>query len=394
MARSKLGNDPFLRGAAAPEPEASPGAAPPRPAAADARTGGKPGKAKGKSAAAKPNKTRAPRASATKRAPRSRAQVPAAHDGQATLSPGPAVSDVPATSSAPDAAAPRLRVSLPVLDASVTMDRFTFEADYAPAEPARPSREEVDPFGRDPALERRAMRLLEVVYRRYFRVKARGLENVPDSGPVLLVANHSGPLPWDSAMLKCALALEHPARRSVRPLAENFVFHFPFLGTFLNRLGAVRACQENAEALLGAGEAVAVFPEGMKGLGKHFKKRYHLQRFGRGGFVKLALRTKTPIIPVAIVGAEETHPLIGRIGKTMAPFGLPFLPVTPTFPLLGPLGLLPLPSQWIIEFGEPLHLPEDTPTDELNIARFTEDVRNDIQGRIDRLLAQRRSVFF
>lgn len=259
----------------------------------------------------------------------------------------------------------------------------------ADVEPPR----EVDAFGRDRETEGRALGMFEFFYRRYFRVDVRGIENVPASGPVLLVANHSGAIPWDTAMLKCALAFEHPARRSVRPLTDNFVFHFPFLGVFLNRIGSVRACQENAEALLRAGEVVAVFPEGMKGLGKSFRKRYRLQRFGRGGFVRLAMRTGAPVIPVSIVGAEEIHPVLTRIVRPAALFGLPYLPITPTFPWLGPLGLLPLPSKWLIEFGEPMELPK-TADDELTIQRLTEDVRSHIQSRLDRLLGERRSVFY
>jgi 1-acyl-sn-glycerol-3-phosphate acyltransferase len=251
----------------------------------------------------------------------------------------------------------------------------------------------IDAFGRDPDFERRAERLLEVLYRRYFRVSVRHIENVPAGGPVLLVANHSGALPLDGAMLKLALALDHPSHRRLRPLAENFVFHFPFVGVLLNRFGAVRACQENAEALLEQGEAVAVFPEGVKGLGKPFRKRYQLQRFGRGGFIRLALRTRTPIVPVAIVGAEETTPVIARLVRPGRTLGLPYLPVTPTFPFLGPFGLMPLPTKWTIEFGEPVLLNAEGATDELTIARLTEDIRSDIQTRVDKLLSQRTGWF-
>lgn len=257
-----------------------------------------------------------------------------------------------------------------------------------------PPPREVDRFGRDPQFEAEVLKFFERLYRNYFRVSVRGIENVPSTGPALLVANHSGALPWDSAMLKTALLLDHPEKRSLRPLSEDFVIHFPFLGMFLNRFGAVRACQENAEALLREGEVVAVFPEGTKGLGKPFRKRYRLQRFGRGGFVRLAMRTGVPVIPVAIVGAEEIHPLLTRIVRPVAPLGLPYVPVTPTFPLLGPLGLIPLPSKWMIEFGPPVYFDNDGADDELTIQRRTEDVRSDIQSRIDRMLAQRRSVFF
>lgn len=251
----------------------------------------------------------------------------------------------------------------------------------------------VDPFGRDPTFEAEALRALETVYRKWFRVETIDVENVPAHGPVILVANHSGALPWDAVMLKCAVSIEHPVRRSVRPLVENFVAHFPFLGTAMTRFGAVRACPPNAEALLSAGEAIAVFPEGAKGLGKTFNRRYRLQRFGRGGVVKLALRTGAPIVPVAIVGAEETYPLLARLPGKLASLNIPYFPLTPTFPALGPLGLVPLPSRWLIEFGEPMTLDAAGRGDELIVEKLTEDLRADIQARLDRLLVRRRRVF-
>jgi 1-acyl-sn-glycerol-3-phosphate acyltransferase len=299
----------------------------------------------------------------------------------------------------PAAAAPARKISLPILNGGGRPPPM--EEEYLP--PAEDVRDlipagtrppqQIDAFGRDPDFERRAERVLEVLYKRYFRVSVRGIENVPEKGPVLLVANHSGSLPLDSAMLKLSLAIDHPAHRRLRPLAENFVFHFPFLGVMMNRFGAVRACQENAEALLEQGEAIAVFPEGVKGLGKPFRKRYQLQRFGRGGFIRLALRTRTPIVPVAIVGAEEMNPVIARLVRPGRTLGLPYFPVTPTFPLLGPLGLVPLPTKWTIEFGEPVHLDAEGQSDELTIARLTEDIRSDIQTRLDKLLSQRSGWF-
>jgi 1-acyl-sn-glycerol-3-phosphate acyltransferase len=288
-------------------------------------------------------------------------------------------------------AAPPRRVSLPVIGASAP--RAPEPAEEEVRDLVSLASSEIDAFGRDPVFEQRAEKALAFFYRRYFRVEVRNIENVPDKGAVLLVANHSGSLPLDGAMLKLALSLDHPAHRRLRPLAENFVYHFPFVGVLLNRFGAVRACQENAEALLRDGEAVAVFPEGVKGLGKPFRKRYQLQRFGRGGFIRLALRTKTPIVPVAIVGAEETTPVIARLVRPGRTLGLPYLPVTPTFPFLGPLGLVPLPTKWTIEFGEPLRFTEDEAADDLTIARLTEDIRGDIQARLDKLLSQRTGWF-
>jgi 1-acyl-sn-glycerol-3-phosphate acyltransferase len=171
----------------------------------------------------------------------------------------------------------------------------------------------------------------------------------------------------------------------------------PFLGSAMNRLGAVRACQENAERLLGDEELVAVFPEGIKGIGKLFAERYRLQRFGRGGFIKLCLRTGTPIVPVAVLGAEETNPLLFKIEHLSKALGLPYLPVTPTFPALGPLGLLPAPTKWRIQFGEPLDLSSYGPEaadDELLVGKLAERVRATIQGMLDRAVGTRKSVFF
>jgi 1-acyl-sn-glycerol-3-phosphate acyltransferase len=190
---------------------------------------------------------------------------------------------------------------------------------------------------------------------------------------------------------------EHPRHRDVRWLAEDLIFHFPFLGSFTNRVGAVRACQENAERLLESGALVAVFPEGMKGIGKLYKDRYRLQRFGRGGFVKLCLRTRTPVVPVAILGGEETNPMIARVEYLTRAFGIPYLPVTPTFPLLGPVGLVPAPTKWKIFFGEPLDLEgygAESADDEILVGRLTEEVRAAIQAMLDHAVGERRSVWF
>lgn len=256
--------------------------------------------------------------------------------------------------------------------------------------------EEVDDFGLDPAYERRFLPLFELLYRKWFRVQTEGLDRVPNDGRALLVSNHSGTVPWDGVMLKMAMHLEHP-RGALRWLAEDFVFHMPFLGAFMNRIGAVRACQENAERLLCRDELVAVFPEGIKGIGKLFRQRYQLQRFGRGGYIKLALRTRTPIIPTAIVGAEETNPLLFKVTHLTKGIGLPYVPVTPTFPLLGPLGLVPAPTRWRILFGEPIELDEHGPEaaeDAVLVNRLNERVRNTIQHMLDHALAQRTSVFW
>lgn len=255
------------------------------------------------------------------------------------------------------------------------------------------SDEGVDAFGRSPLVVERYGGLLDFLYKTYFRVEARGLGHLPDTGRALIVSNHSGMIPYDSLMIMHAVATEHSRARLVRPLVEDFLFHFPYLGTALNRLGGVRACPENAERLLDDEQLIAVFPEGQKGISKLFSERYQLQRFGRGGFVKLALRKNAPIIPTAVVGAEEIHPTLGRLRLPGKPFGLPYLPLTPTFPWLGVLGLLPLPSKWFIAFGEPMFVntefgPEGA-EDRVLVNRLSEQVRNRIQAMLEELRAAR-----
>jgi 1-acyl-sn-glycerol-3-phosphate acyltransferase len=257
--------------------------------------------------------------------------------------------------------------------------------------------EEIDEFGYDPEYERKVLPLFDFLYERYFRVEVHGVERVPREGRCLLVANHSGTLPFDGMMLRRAVRREHAQRREVRWLAEDGIFHFPFLGSFSNRVGAVRACQENAERLLEQNALVAVFPEGVKGIGKLFKERYRLQRFGRGGFIKLGLRTRAPVVPVAIVGGEEANPMLLRVDYLTRALGIPYLPVTPTFPWLGLLGLLPAPTKWKIFFGEPIDLQgygAESVDDELLVGRLTEQVRAEIQRTLDRALGDRRSVWF
>lgn len=251
----------------------------------------------------------------------------------------------------------------------------------------------VDDFGRDPRATARWEWLFEFLYSRWFRVEAQGLEHVPAKGRALLVANHAGTLPYDSAMVMHAVRRDHPSRRDVRPLVEDTVFHLPFLGPIMNRIGGVRADPENAERLLAKDELVAVFPEGEKGMGKLWRDRYRLQRFGRGGFVKLALRTRAPIIPVAVVGAEEAAPMLGKVTWFAKNIGIPWIPVTPLFPWLGPAGLLPLPSKWFVRFGEPIDLTAEhgpaAADDRLLVNRIADQIRSQIQQMIDELLARR-----
>jgi 1-acyl-sn-glycerol-3-phosphate acyltransferase len=256
----------------------------------------------------------------------------------------------------------------------------------------------VDDFGRDPIATARWEWLLDFLYSKWFRVEASGLEHVPAAGRALLVANHGGSLPYDSAMVMHAVRRDHASRRDVRPLVEDAVFHLPWLGPLMSRIGGVRACPENAERLLAHDEVVAVFPEGEKGMSKLWRDRYRLQRFGRGGFVKLALRAKAPIIPVAVVGSDDAVPLLGRVRWFARNVGIPYVPITPTFPWLGPAGLLPLPSKWKLRFGPPMELAREygpeAADDRLLVGRLSEAVRAEVQSMVDELRNQRRGAFF
>lgn len=257
--------------------------------------------------------------------------------------------------------------------------------------------DEVDEFGKDPVYVERVTQFLDWMYQKYWRVETEGLENVPDEGRGLIVGNHSGTLPFDGVMIATACRLHHPAERDVRALIEDMFATLPFVAPFMARVGAVRGCQENAERLLKQDELVIVFPEGVKGTGKYFHQRYQLQRFGRGGFIKLCLRTNAPLIPVAVVGSEEIYPIIAKPDWIGKPLGLPYTPITPTFPLLGLLGLVPLPTKWRIRFGEPMYFDEygsEAIADDILINHLKEEVRHRIQEMVDDMLAERNSVWF
>lgn len=256
----------------------------------------------------------------------------------------------------------------------------------------------VDDFGFDAELTDAVFfAALRPLYEKYFRVETRGLENVPDSGGALIVANHSGTIALDALMTALALRDHHPAHRFLRMLGADLVFRLPVVAPVARKSGTTLATTVDAERLLAAGNLVGVWPEGFKGVGKPFTERYKLQRFGRGGFVAAALRTGVPIIPVSIVGAEETYPMLGNMKSLARLLGLPYLPITPTFPWLGPLGLLPLPSKWYIEFGTPIRTDEfgaAAADDPMIVFDLTDEVRETIQHTLYSLLAQRTSVFY
>lgn len=256
---------------------------------------------------------------------------------------------------------------------------------------------EVDEFGFDRELtDNVLLPPLRLLYEKWFRVTTVGIDNVPKEGGALIVCNHSGALPFDAVMTAVAVHDEHPAHRYLRMLGADLVFRTPLLGALARKSGQTLACHPDAERLLCSGELVGVWPEGFKGIGKPFSARYKLQRFGRGGFVSAALRTGVPIVPCAIVGAEEIYPKIGDLKPLARLLGLPYFPVTPFFPLLGPLGAIPLPTKWTIEFGEPLrtdHIPPEDHDDPMLVFNLTDQVRESIQQTLYRRLADRRSVF-
>ncbi len=256
----------------------------------------------------------------------------------------------------------------------------------------------VDEFGFDPHFNDAIVRpLLRFFFRSWFRVEVSGIENLPDQGAALVVANHAGVLPFDGLMASVAVHDEHPAHRDLRLLAADMVFDLPVFGEAARKAGHTMACTTDAHRLLAGGELTAVFPEGYKGLGKHFRDRYKLQRFGRGGFVSAALRTKAPIVPCSIVGSEEIYPMLADVKLLARLLGVPYFPITPLFPLAGPAGLVPLPSKWHIAFGEPIstadydHADADDP---MVTFELTDQVRETIQQTLYRLLAGRRNMFF
>ncbi|MFD8083770.1 lysophospholipid acyltransferase family protein [Kitasatospora sp. NPDC059722] len=257
---------------------------------------------------------------------------------------------------------------------------------------------EVDEFGFDQELtEEVLLGLLRPLAEKYFRIEVRGVEHIPAEGGALIVANHSGTIPLDALMTQVAIHDHHPNHRHLRMLAADLVFVLPGVNELARKAGHTLACNEDAQALLERGEVVGVWPEGFKGIGKPFAERYKLQRFGRGGFVSSALRAGVPIVPCSIVGAEETYPMIGNLKTLARLLGLPYVPITPTFPWLGPLGAVPLPTKWTIQFGEPIATdgyPAEAADDPMLVFDLADEVRETIQHTLYKLLVQRRSVFF
>mgnify|MGYP001765286839 CR=1 FL=1 len=253
----------------------------------------------------------------------------------------------------------------------------------------------VDDFGFDAEFtDRLFLAMARPLTQKWFRLEVRGVENIPATGGALVVSNHSGTVPVDGLMTM--LAVHDQTGRFLRPLGADLVFRLPAISGLARRTGATLACQADAERLLNAGELVGVWPEGFKGIGKPFSERYKLQRFGRGGFVSAALSAGVPIVPLSVVGAEEIYPMVGNLSPLARLLNLPYLPVTPFFPLLGPLGLVPLPSKWLMEFAEPIRTDAYDATeaeDPMLVFDVTDQVRETIQQNLFTLLRDRQSVF-
>lgn len=253
-----------------------------------------------------------------------------------------------------------------------------------------------DEFGMDMELVELVRPFSTFMYRTYWRVSSSGLEHVPSAGPALLVANHGGVLPWDSMMIATAVLEEHSSPRVVRSMYPAMFRALPGVTSALTTFGQVADTPENGQQLLDAGELVCVFPEGASALGKLFRNRYKLQRFRRSGSAGLALRAGAPIVPVAVVGSEETYPVLADASPLAHMLRLPFFPLTPLFPWLGPLGLLPLPTKWSITFGEPIDTSAYGPAsadDPRVLGELAEELRRRLQALLDEHVTKRTSLF-
>ena len=253
----------------------------------------------------------------------------------------------------------------------------------------------LDAFGMDPRFAERLETVVDLLYVAWWRVSVSDVGNVPSDGPAVIVANHAGAVPWDAFVLRHALRRDHPARRALRPLLDDRECALPLIGAAAIRYGAVRASAEAAAGLLGAGQAIAVFPEGSAVARKPWRERYRLLRFGRGGFAKVALRAGAPLIPCAIVGSEEASPGIARTGWLAERLGAPLLSANPSLRVAS-AAALPLPSRWTLRFGAPIptrELGAGAADDPAAVSAIAERVRTRVQEMLDEAVAARTSVF-
>ena len=326
--------------------------------------------------------------------PRRRASRPPqdipVHTGNGQMAP-----DSSRPASLRDAIAARLELPLALEQAAVAMPGWSREVLDRAVRRMRGAYEQ-DEWGYDEEFVEIVYPLLEFMYENWWRVKATGLNNVPGHDRAMLVANHAGVVPWDATMMAVAIQKLHPLPRQPRFMVLDWAFRLPWVSSFMRRVGGVVASPFNAMRLLEQGHLVMVFPEGSKGAGKPYSERYRLQRFGRGGFVEIALRTGSPIVPVAVVGSEEIYPKLGESRLLARLTGAPYFPITPTFPALGLLGTVPLPSRWRIEFCEPIDLSGYGPEaaeDRSLVFEISERVREVIQSAMYENLVRRGSAF-
>ncbi|RMD83223.1 MAG: acyltransferase family protein [Candidatus Dadabacteria bacterium] len=250
-------------------------------------------------------------------------------------------------------------------------------------------------YGLDLEFRRRVEPLFRFLFESYWRVEVIGIEHVPPSGPAILVGNHSGGLPFDATMVAYALSSERGPGRIARPLYDRFVERFGPVREFFRKLGGVPARYAVADELLSRGELPVIFPEGVGGVAKLYDDRYHVGRFSTSA-PRLSMRHRAPIVPFAVVGAEEIYPLIGRSAQIGRALGAPYLPITPFFPFLGPLGLIPLPTKWTIVFGNRIHLYRERRFQgaaSTDFEAMADRLRRTVQILLRRQLRRRKSIF-
>ncbi len=249
-----------------------------------------------------------------------------------------------------------------------------------------------DPWGYDPESFKRYLFPLALLYRYYFRCKTKGLEKIPE-GRVMLIGNHAGQVAFDGLMVTTALVLEGQPPRLVRGMGEYWLGSLPWLNVLMDRVGSVVGTQQSCADMLRQGECVMAFPEGVRGMNKVYADAYKLMRFGNG-FMRLALETGAPVVPVSIVGSEEQQPGIANLKGIGTLLGMPSLPLTLTFPWLGPLGLWPLPVRYYMEFGDPMYFQGDAGEDDEAIEAKVEEVKAALRAQLQRGREDRRSIFF
>lgn len=249
----------------------------------------------------------------------------------------------------------------------------------------------VDPFGLDPTYIRTFLPLARILYEKYFRVSVEGIDRLP-KGKVLLVSNHSGQIPMDAVMIIVSVLLQAEPPRMIRSMLETWVSTLPVVNTFFSRTGQIIGTRDNCKRLLEHGEAILVFPEGVRGISKTYDQRYRLQEFGLG-FMRIALMTHAPIMPVAVVGAEEQAPSFWNAKPIANLLGLPSFPITPTFPWLGPLGMIPYPSKYTIYFGEPMHFDGNADGEDVLIEQKVSVVKDAVQNMLKQGLEARKRAF-